>query len=181
MDLVEESKQGSILNEDDIKFLTELANEMITQDRRATADPYYFTVQTRTRETGYDTEYSDDVCYVETYTGDYGIFDTREEAMAALCESAGVPLEDAESKFVKCIVETGYKWVEKDHNFFLTYKGFLEHMRQDAHNYPGRQNGATFKEDERVYSYVYHAKRNPEVRRLFEIIKKFATIKGEKS
>lgn len=166
-----------MLNEDDVKFLTELANEMVTQDNRATGDPYYFVVRTRRRVTGYDVDCAPDgTCFVETRSGDYNVFDTREEAIAYLMKDTDLPREEVLRLFWHEITETGYKYEETDHNFFLTHKGFLEHMRLNAHNYPGRQDGEKFKESEYTYSYVKHAFRNPEVQRLFEIIKKFATV-----
>lgn len=165
------------LTDDDIKFLREMAHELKTQDNRATGAPYYYTVRIFKEVTGMDWRYSDDTVYVRLDGNDPEEYETEEAALKQLVEEGYTP-EEAQEHFDNHYEKFGKFEYREDHNVFLTYKGYLEHMRLNAHNYPGKKDGDryTAEDDKRsnlVYSYVQHAFRNPEMARLIEILKKF--------
>lgn len=165
-----------VLPEEDVKFLKELANEIKTQDNRGTASPYYYTVRQKKRIVGIDANYSENTVWLDTYSGEFTEWATEEDAIKAVMKDHELDREAAEKFVDDNVTEFGTTEYEYDTNVFLTYKGFLEHMKLNGHNYSGRHDGDNFKERDYCKSYVEYAHRNPELKRLLEIIMKF----GEK-
>lgn len=163
------------ISDEDLKFLQDLAHEMATQDNRATGQPYYYCVQQVKRIVGMDPGISDESVFVGG--DDYEEFKTKEEAIESFMAVDGMSEEAAETHFKENFSEFGVLETTVDSNFFLTLKGFKEHMRLNAHNYPGKQDGDNYKDSEKVYSYVQSAWRNPEVRTLYGVIARLGGAK----
>lgn len=155
------------------EILTALANELRTQDRRATAKPVIFQVFERERVWCIDPDYTDDVGLLISDDGVECL--TVEDAKEQLADYDDVPqetldrltsLEDVKAfcdkRGIRCAL-TGYQEREKLSNAFLTLSGYEQHMALNGHNY---RHGAE--------SYVSHAFRNPQLARLLEIVEKFA-------
>ncbi len=163
------------LTAEDVEFLTNLANELRTQDRRATAKPVIFQVFERERVWCIDPRYADDLGLL--ISDDAVECLTLEDAKEQLADYDEIPtetldglasLEDIEAfcdrRGIRCTL-TGYQEREVLSNAFLTLSGYEEHMALNGHNY---RHGAS--------SYVTHATRNPQLARLLEIVEKFATV-----
>lgn len=143
------------ISEEDLKFLQDLSREMRNQDNRATASPYYYVVQT-TKTLPSDPNFSEEKVWIDSYT----MYKTYDE----IREDFGVTTdEEVEAIIDSQMDETAIQDVEEEHNVFLTLKGYEEHMKLNGHNYR-----APFKNN--ACSYIKHAYRNPEMKRLFEVI-----------
>jgi len=166
----------SIPDAEDQAFLLDLANTVTYQENRGTSHPFYFCVRKQKRLVGMDASISTDTVFVESDSGDYQEYPTREEAEKRIREEMEGCSEERIQSALDSIEEYGVHTYDEDENFFLTYRGFKQHMRLNAHNYPGKQDGEKFKESDVCYSYVKHAFRNPEILNLMSIILKFADI-----
>ena len=178
-----------ILNEKDINFLKKLGEELKNQNRLATAKPVFWQVYEFENEYGYDLDYADDICIM---IGDEFIpFHSCKEALKFLLDR--YTFTEEEKKQLKNIVEsnssfvsfseieiwcenhninavlTGYKEKSKKKNAFLTKKACDKHIKQNPHHYEQGENTKTF---------CNHAWRNPELKKLLEIIEKFAETKN---
>ena len=136
------------IDRDHLKFLQGLSREMKSQDNRATHNPY-FVVKTTKRVIGMIPENSDDTIWIDMYSGDYTEYATKEEGIKDLKDS-GHGVIDAED----FLEEFGVMEVEESMNFFLTERGYNQHMELNGHNYRYSTKKA--------YSYVDCAHRNPE-------------------
>jgi hypothetical protein len=149
------SKTITISNET-AAFLIELNRRLKTQDNRATADPYYFTVRCVHEEPVPD-GFTDEIRYVHD-----GTPFTEDELRKYS--------EDNELDFEYFKTNNCMKYCVRDavefKNFFFTEEGYNEHIRLNGHNY------GHFKE---VNSYVDHAYRNPEIEQLLATIKEIGT------
>lgn len=179
--LMKQSVRNSILDNQDIQFLKDLANEIKSQHNRATAMPYFYVIKKTKRVVGMDASYSDDTVFVDTSSGDYSEFKTEEEAIQYEMKGRGIGRAFAEKVVEENYEKFGVLEYEEKHNMFLTYKGLLKHMELNGHNldrgisYPSHP----FKESNTLYSYVEHAFRNPEMEQLMKIIMKFADKRDE--
>ena len=149
------------MEEEHVKFLTELAKEMMTQDRRGTADPYYYTIRTVSKLVAPVGMGDGDLVYFEPEN--WESFTSKADFIKSKLED-GYTQEEA-LKLAEDLEEYSQHKVEQNENFFLTKKGYDQHMRLNKHNY--RHLHA-------YSSYVDYAHRNPELATLFEIIKSFA-------
>lgn len=150
------------ISDDSYLFLKELCHELKTQDNRATDKPF-FVVMEDEKLFGMHPDYSDKIAYVDM--GDCNLtYETKEEAMLAIKDNDYITEEEAEKYFDENITRTGYRHLKKVYNFFLTEKGYKEHMLQNKHNY----NSDT-------YSYVECAYRNPEYDSLIKAIKEIGS------
>lgn len=168
---------SDILSAEDVEFLTQLADELETQERYATARPVLFQVLEPTRIFGFapdcadgdgllmGDEYAECVTLEEAKEwlaegdiaqGDLAPLDSL-EAVNSYCEGMGI----------RCML-TGYRDSETLQNAFLTRSGYEEHMARNRHNYA---KGSTF--------YVSYAHRNPQLERLMEIVGKFASAAAD--
>lgn len=152
-------------------FLIELSKEMNTQDNRATADPFYYTIQVD-EEVVVAEGYGDDIVY---YKEEFKIR-TEEEAIGYLANY----IYDCELFQVEDRLrdESNYSWydvwdkleelnftkfdVRTEHRhkgFFLTESECNNHIKANAHHY------------DNPVSYVEHAWRAPKVEQLFKFLK----------
>lgn len=158
------------ISDADLAFLKDLAHEIKTQNNRATAHPYYFTVQRKRRFVGADASLGGETVWIDHGSGDYTEYATEEAAIAQIIFD-GVDPKEAQKYFDENFKEYGVFEYEEDVNVFFTMKGFREHMRLNAHNYGGLDPD-NYKDTEKVYSYCHHAFRNPEIKTLLEIIQR---------
>ncbi|MBP2638805.1 MAG: hypothetical protein H6Q72_4712 [Firmicutes bacterium] len=163
----------NILTPEDIEFLRELGRELKTQDNAATATPIYFTIMQEDITTGIDEEYADGMCVcdcegnifietddfkkflIENYADS---FDAEELEDMEIWELFGL----AERCGVDDLTYTGYRNIEKHDGVFLTRKALDDHVKANYYHY--KKNPV---------SYAHHAWRNPEMKRLLEIVEKF--------
>ncbi len=136
------------ISDDDLQWLKDLAEEMRTQDNRMTADPYFFTmVITKHRHVGEGNGIKD--VLVNTESGNYEQYDTLEEALADESD------EDSLETF-------GLVHEQSHHNFFLTQSASTEYLKRHS---------GKIGSDEPVHDFVDYADRNPQLTRLFRILK----------
>ena len=108
------------MNEDVLKFLLSITERLNTQDNQCTADPM-FCVQEKKRDVGYDSAYSDNVCWVE-------------------CGGEEIIYDD-DKGFKR---PTGYEWEKFGYRdrwetvmVAFTEEGCKEYIRQNGHNHRG--------------------------------------------
>jgi len=160
------------MNEEDLKFLRELAHEIKTQDNRATRSPYYYTTRIkrwRVANEDYSSGKTKKV-WVEHLTGDYSEYDTKFACLKGSLEYGWSKEKIREALANDNICEVTLEEYEEDRNVFLTEKAYKENMELDGHN---------LKRVGECYSYLHYASRNPEMERLLEIILKFDDKKTE--
>lgn len=170
---------SAILNNEDIKFLADLAREMATENTLATARPVIWRAEEKRRVFGVCPKEADDIAYllggkdgsepIATYAlgeAKEVLIDTfgcsAEELQAVtngnqlreFCEKAGILFQ-----YSGCIEEVVY------HGAFLTKKALDEHLRLNGHNYKGE-----------ITRYCEHVYRNPQLQRLLEIVGKFSDL-----
>ena len=84
------------LSEESRKFLKELYHEIVTQDNRGTANPY-FVVKTTRKIQGFHPDYSNNLEYMDmSGNGDYESYPTKEEAIQALIKDYEYSSSEAE-------------------------------------------------------------------------------------
>ena len=150
------------MRKSDYDFLTSLADEIRRQDNRATGAPYYYVVKCMNEVqapegNGLYTK------YVDMQSGDYQIYDSREECKKELMRDGG--FEDDADKTANALERHEFTEAFTEENIFLTERGYNEHMELNGHNY---------RHHKKFYSYVKHAFRNPEIKTLLEIIGRFS-------
>lgn len=151
------------LPDDVVKFMTELAREIKSQDNRATGSPYFYVVQSKDEMVAPDGYGDGDTKY---YCSDRNEAHTKEkwaEIIAEENEEAERPI-DIDTFIIEECQAFGTHYIEREENVFLTEKGFDEHMRQNGHNYRHLKE---------THSYVKHAFRNPEMVGLLNAIMAF--------
>ena len=174
----EENRFCEALTPDDVKFLTELANELKTQDCVATAKPVVFKVMETKKRVAMDPAYSDgmvlvlgedgteffeaDVAAAQDFLREYEFDDKDMEDLDAIDTIEGLATF-CEEKGIDDFHYTGYERYEKFSGEFLTRRACERHIAANRHHY----------EDPKVYTD--YAWRNPEFERLLEIVEKFAT------
>lgn len=145
----------------DFDFLKDLAEEMLKQDRRATADPYFFVVQ-GTRRYAAPSGYGDETSYYDREGQEE--YSSKDDFKKKKMDE-GWSEDEIEKHWEEQVEKCDMHHVDEEENFFLTERGYKKHMELNGHNYRRLRD---------VQSYVKHAGRNPEVKKLFEIIKSFA-------
>lgn len=143
------------VSEEDLKFIQELAHEMRTQDSCATANPRYISILTH-EELIAPGGYGDREVYFDPDHPEQ-TFGSREEAAEFYVESEGCSPGIAKSA-ANGLEVFGLHKVARRSNFFLTRKGYDEHLRLNGHNLEDPQ------------PYMEHAFRNPELKKLVEVI-----------
>jgi len=136
-------------------FLSELATRLANQDRRGTADPYYFTVR-KFVDVAVPEGCGEKVMYFdsqdcESYTEE----EAKENAIEHEMEFDDY-VEDRCNKY-------DVKEEERYENFFFTLEGYQQHIKMDGHNIARRCN--------KYDSYVDHAYRNPEIAGVLKAVK----------
>lgn len=149
--------------------LEELKKEYATQDNRATAYPFYVTVQELIyigiMADGYSANcpYGDGITKTEyqiNHDSDPDSFDTLEEAKESLREQYPDPEDEARFREkVDEIQELNVGYIYHPVEFFLTIKGAEAYMKANAHNHG------------KLRTYIdYFERRNFEMRGLLEEI-----------
>lgn len=174
----------NILNQEDIKFLQELGKELKEQDNRCTDKPLIWQIRDNKRVFGLDPLYSDDkVCIVEGCEGTtYYTIEECVEFIEEWHEDNGeeVPPEVYEMDDLSELCSymndmdeydnyyyTGYEDTFELKNAFLTEKSAQLHLKKNGYHY---KKGRV---------YCSHGWRNPELKRLLDIVEKFAKAEGK--
>jgi len=141
------------LSEETTKFMKKFCHDLKTQDRRGTADPYYFTIRCH-QDYAAPVGHNGNTVY---YDSDYERTFTLEE-LKKQCED-----DDQDFEVVKdgCY-EMDLQDIEHNENFFFTEAGYNEHMRINKHNHSHHK---------KFYSYVEYAARNPELESVIKLFK----------
>jgi hypothetical protein len=145
------------ISDEAAKFIAEFTDELKKQDRRGTADPYYYVVR-RVIDDPQPNGCGDRKKYfdhgrVENYT---------EEEAKRQAEERCMDFDDyVETCCTEYEVSDGYE-IE---NVFFTKKGYDEHVALYGHNIIWRCNEKGFD------SYIEHAYRNPEIAGLLKAVK----------
>lgn len=181
----------SAIGKEDIEFLKDLQNEMLTQDHVCQAAPRFWVVRGTVKEYGYDKEYADTyelVCDKE----DFSTIDNMEDAFYWLLneeriacrfykDSDEIIFDDENGEEIECIQDLEtlseylvdnhdlecyivyYKEVEKnfENTMFLTIEECKKHIELNHYHYPAD-----------AHSYAMTAWRAPKVERLFSILEK---------
>ena len=166
-----------VLTPDDVKFLTELANELKTQDRAATAKPVIFEVMETKKRTAMDPAYSEgmvlvlgedgteffeaDVAEAKDFLREYE-FDEKDTKGLDAIDALGGLATFCEEKGIDNFHYTGYERYEKFSGAFLTRRACERHIAANRRHY----------ENPKVYTD--YAWRNPEFEQLLSIVEKFA-------
>ncbi len=157
------TKRNYMTKTEAMDFLKELVKEIDSQDNRCTADPYYYTIQTkewRPVPDGCSGPHGESrEIWVEN--GDNSTFDSKEELIKQLKENSD---EDITDKEIENIIEEDYTQYtegafDKYENFFLTEKACEKHIKLNAYHY------------NEPHSYVDHTWRNPEIENLIKAIR----------
>lgn len=174
-----EKALSEILTPDDVQFLTSLANELQTQDTAHTATPVIYQIMERTKDVGIDRDYADGVVLTLGEDGECFYDNQVTEAKEWLLEVEWQPEEVAKIKAVTCLEDlaifceeydvfysfTGYRDTETFTGFFLTQSALKRHVAANSYYYKN------------PVSYAHYTGwQNPELRRLLEIVGKFATV-----
>jgi hypothetical protein len=168
---------NEILNKNDIKFLQELANNLITQDNRGTRLPLIYSVRHEEKNWGMDNRHQDGEALIidgeidletKEEIKDF-LFDYLEEDKLKDIENLDnlslYEIKDLIKENVDCVVEIcGYINTYKHTGAFLTEKECEQHIKNNRHHYKN------------PCSYAHHAWRNYELSELIRIIMKFKTI-----
>lgn len=139
--------------------IDQLAERVIHNDNRCTAQPYLLLLQEKRTyaahpEYGTDTEQ----VWVETVYGNYKRFTSESEMIEWFKEYEGDPeFEPAEGIHYETYRE-GYYW--ETTNVFFTDKGYQDHLELNAHNLGEHR------------TYGIHAFRNPEMKLILETLQK---------
>lgn len=120
---------------------------MRTQDNRMTADPYFFTAVVTKHQYVEAGEGKEDVFVV--FDGDCHQYDTLEDALADDWDEHEIERRGIVDKV-------------SHHNVFLTASASKHYLER---------NGSKLGSDEPVYDFVDYADRNPQLTRLFRILK----------
>lgn len=166
------------LTADDVKFLTELANELKTQDTGAQRKPVFIQVLEPIKQWGMDVDYADGVavyigdindgspCFTveEAKTDLEDNYEIGSDALAELHTMDDIK-EFCEEEGIECHI-AAYKEDVRLHQMFLTFSAYEQHMKMNGHNY---RYGS--------HSWMDTFFRNPQMERLVEIVEKFATVK----
>jgi hypothetical protein len=167
------------ISEESLEFIKNLSKEMLSQDRRCTADPYFYIIRAEEVRVVPD-GYGDEVRYL--WDNDEM---TREELLKLINEDPGVAgtrnnkevfraMNDDDKIAATIFYQDGIvtehtvvtiKYIPENHNVFLTEKACHKHMENNHYHF------------KKPFSYVNHAWRNPELEQLFKIIHEIA---GEK-
>ncbi|TDX48300.1 hypothetical protein [Orenia marismortui] len=169
-----------ILSKEEMEFLKDLGRELKEQDNLGTAKPLVWQIREDKKVFGLDPLYAEDrVCIVDC---EGNTFYTVEEAMEDIedwhySNDEEVPqkvkeMDDLEELFNYMSDELGmddlhYTGYEETHEYkgaFLTRKAAEIHLKKNHYHY---KNGTV---------YCNHGWRNPELKRLLEIVEKFADI-----
>ncbi|OCL28644.1 hypothetical protein U472_00365 [Orenia metallireducens] len=171
-----------ILNQEDIQFLQDLGRELKEQDNHCTAKPLIFNVYKDDLEFGVDPDfggsdlyaiveaadpenaiYSDDIEEMQEFVKDYSYDNDIEIKEINSPDDYKEFLEENEIEYYISYIRK--KKVKE--NAFLTEKAAWEHVKGNKHHY--NRYG-----EPKVY--CSHGWRNPELKKLLEIIEKFADL-----
>lgn len=169
------------LNEEEIKFLKELAIKLKTQDTRATAKPVLYHIAQPVIAWGIDQEYDHDRSIIVFKSNPEENFmeddiDAIREWVEEYCEDNEIEIPDISStddfkefldeQEIEYYVCYGKENVQY-HNAFLTDEAAKRHLALNSHHY---------NKDGQPYTYCSHAWRNPELEKLLQIVEKFGDI-----
>lgn len=166
------------MQELDYKFLQDLVYRLKTQDRKGTAKPVIYTIQTDEIQFVPD-GFADNLVYVWYDNGDvlefYDIEDLREHLLIDYCDDESIYNLDADKvKSCKDYELVDY-CVENDigietYNYIIKHKYQGAFLTRDACERHIKANNYHYKNPK---IYVTCGWRNPELRRLLEILNKY--------
>ncbi len=171
------------LTAEDVEFLTQLANELKTQDTAFTRKPIIYQILGEKKDIGIEGDYGDGVVLSIGEDGEDFFDDDVEGAREFLINDdydfeLSEKTQLAEAKTLEDIAAfcedvgirnhyTGYRNTETFQGFFLTKSALLRHLEANRHHY---KNPMSFAQAA--------GWRNPELERLLDIVEKFATESG---
>lgn len=134
--------------------MKDIAQEMKTQDNRATARPYIIVLQERQSIVVPEGHGGDVLQY---WSGrDCESFDSMEE-FERVCLENEIEGEEKE-KYKNSLEPYWLKYYWEDKNWFFTYKGYERHLELNRHNYG------------KIRNYVKYVHRNPEFEKVYNMI-----------
>jgi hypothetical protein len=145
-----------VISDKTAAFLIELNRRLETQDNRATASPYFFTVRCIS-EVPVPDGFTDEIRYVIDGCSSY-----TEDELRKYCEENRLDFEEFK---VNGCQKYNVRDVEEFKNVFFTEEGYNEHIRLNGHNY---------RHYKRFDSYVDHAFRNPEIEQLLAAVREIS-------
>lgn len=140
-------------------FLIDVAKKIKTQDNRGTAKPYFFQVQTKEQVA------VPEGCGIEAWFYDDFTIETDDEINEKISDLKNVSIEEVKSMkdYEKELIleEAGYHKINYDYkneyyNCFFTEDACENHIQANKHNY------------NQPKSYLNHAFRNHEMKKIFE-------------
>jgi hypothetical protein len=147
------------ISEESFEFLKNLVNEMKTQDRACTADPYFYVVQELVTRPAYD-GCGSETRYATDWNDGLVTKDSILEDINDNSELGGKTLEELVDEGIITEYEVDEEYENTDNcNVFFTKKAYEEHIRRNGHNLCCPR------------PYIYHAYRNSEIENLFKAIK----------
>ncbi len=198
MEYHEDAVEKHALTAGEAEYLSALQKEMNTQDDLCQADPRFWVIVGTEKTYGYEDGYADGAELVDV-DGDTVATDMesatayiRDELLDGINEADGIQREvrfsdgifhatiiiswDDEWEYLECMEDVadwlnsnGYKYMAVNYKcndkaypgtMFLTQKAAERHLRENAHHYPAD-----------AHTYAVTAWRNPEVERLWEILR----------
>jgi hypothetical protein len=143
--------------------LMELSKEMNIQDKRATAEPYFFQIQTKKKI------YVPDGCGNECWVNDDNEIETEEGINDTIFqyEDEAIPIENIQSmkdyEKEEILERAGwrkvnYQFEDQYENAFFTSKACKDHIEKNHYHY------------HKPIDYLTHAFRNPEMELIFKFL-----------
>lgn len=161
------------LSNEDIEFLKNLQHELLTQENDCQADPRFWVVAENKREYGYEQGYEDGEIICDS---DGDTWDSIDDLIGYLIESNYIQEKDIDKEHVYCFDEIiellpeemqsnyytcGYKDIDviAPDTLFITKSTCQNHIVNNKYNYNN------------PHTYAMTAWRNPEIERLYKILK----------
>lgn len=145
------------LSKEMVGFLADFAQQINTQDNRATNSPYYYQVHS-TKDLPAPVGYTDKKGYFVPLDCERW----NEADLRDWCKKEG---HDFDEFVEENCEEYTLQEITEYNNIFFTEKGYDEHMKLNGHNY--RNYKATT-------SYIKYANRNPEIEMLLKTVLEIA-------
>lgn len=150
------------ISEESLQFIKQLIETIDAQDNRATASPYFYVIkeeQIQVTPHGWGVEIMyiyDGEWYTETELLDEFDVNNIDEILNNPNYCNDVSKYDVKHKVV----------TPENHNVFFTEKACHEHLEANHYHFGPK-----------AHSYVRHAWRNPEMKKLFEALREIANTK----
>lgn len=145
------------------KIIKQFLTEMVTQDNRSTAFPFYYTIRTKKKVYVGEDEGEKNVYYDSENCTEY---DSVDEFKEELIEH-GYDKERI-SERVRALSRSGIRWEWEHRGMFLTESDAKNHLRSNKHHYSPDAD-----------TYVEHAWRAPGLTNFFKALLEHFDIRKE--